>query len=159
MLSFCPPDPPEPPFWAAGIAVVVLLLVAVVITILVIIVVCRKRLHKKKALQRVEPSGEGSGEAVQLLKQDLPPGTPGSNEDELNFTHTSSLTVIIPKGGWRGGVGGKGGVGGGGGVGGRGGVGHQCVYEGGWVTGAVALPCPALPCLHSCTLPHRCQDQ
>ena len=101
-----PPDPPDPPIWAAGIGVVVLLLIAVVIIILVIALLYWKRKHKKKGLSRVQPSGEGSRENVQLLKVDPIPGTPGSNDaidDELNFTRTSSLTVIIPKGvcGWR----------------------------------------------------------
>ena len=101
-----PPDPPDPPIWAAGIGVVVLLLIAVVIIILVIALLYWKRKHKKKGLSRVQPSGEGSRENLQLLKVDPTPGTPGSNDaidDELNFTRTSSLTVIIPKGvcGWR----------------------------------------------------------
>lgn len=85
---------------------VVLLLIAVVIIILVIALLCWKRKHKKKGLNCVQPSGEGSRENVQLLKVDPTPGTPGSHDvidDELNFTRTSSLTVIIPKGvyGWR----------------------------------------------------------
>ena len=97
MLSLHP-DPSEPPFWAAGIAGVLLLLVVVVVIILVVVLVYRKRQHKKQNLNRVQPSEEGSGENVQLVKVDPTPETPGSNEDELNFTRTSSLTVIIPKG-------------------------------------------------------------
>lgn len=96
-----PPDPPDPPIWAAGIGVFALLLIAVVIIILVIVLLYWKRKHKKKVFNRVQPSGEESRENVQLLKVDPTPGTPGSNDaidDELNFTRTSSLNVIIPKG-------------------------------------------------------------
>lgn len=93
-----PPPSPAPPIWAAGIGVVALLLVVMVIVVVVVALVCCKKLHKKKELQKVQPSGEGGGEGVQLLKMDLPPDNLSDTEDELNFTRTSSLTVIIPKG-------------------------------------------------------------